>query len=268
MAIVINGSGTITGVSAGGLPDASVVTADIANDAITLLKMEGGTDGQIITYDASGDPVRVGPGTDGQVLTSTGAGSPPAFEAAAASGSNGWKFISETVASNDATVNITAGITSTYDKYMISITNLDPVDDDEEFRMKFSADGGSSYRESGNDYRWSISSYGVGSARDDHLSTTTAYINILAGTGSNESVGNASTRCSDVIIMLSAPASTVNKPMITWTGGMHATGNEPLTLQGMGFYTAGLEIINAVEFYFEAGNVNTGNFALYGLVNV
>ena len=45
--------------------------------------MAGGTDGQIITYDASGDPVAVGPGTDGQVLTSTGAGSPPAFETAA-----------------------------------------------------------------------------------------------------------------------------------------------------------------------------------------
>jgi len=55
----------------------------IADDAITLAKMAGGTDGQIITYDASGDPVAVGPGSDGEVLTSTGAGSPPAFEAAA-----------------------------------------------------------------------------------------------------------------------------------------------------------------------------------------
>jgi len=63
--------------------DLSIDTAHIANDQITLAKMEGATDGQIITYDASGDPVRVGPGTDGQVLTSTGAGSPPAFEAAA-----------------------------------------------------------------------------------------------------------------------------------------------------------------------------------------
>jgi len=53
----------------------------IADNAVTLAKMAGGTDGQIITYDASGDPVAVGPGTDGQVLTSTGAGSPPAFEA-------------------------------------------------------------------------------------------------------------------------------------------------------------------------------------------
>jgi len=63
--------------------DGSIDTAHIADNQITLAKMAGGTDGQIITYDASGDPVAVGPGTDGQVLTSTGAGSPPAFEDAA-----------------------------------------------------------------------------------------------------------------------------------------------------------------------------------------
>ena len=43
--------------------------------------MASGTDGNIISYDASGNPVAVATGTDGQVLTSTGAGSPPAFEA-------------------------------------------------------------------------------------------------------------------------------------------------------------------------------------------
>ena len=58
----------------------------IADNAVALAHMAHGTDGQIITYDASGAPVAVGPGTDGQVLTSTGAGSPPAFEAIPASG--------------------------------------------------------------------------------------------------------------------------------------------------------------------------------------
>ena len=48
--------------------------------------LDDGTDGQIITYDANGNPVTVGPGTDGQVLTSTGAGSPPAFEDIPAAG--------------------------------------------------------------------------------------------------------------------------------------------------------------------------------------
>ena len=59
----------------------SVGTSELIDNGVTLAKMAGGTDGQIITYDASGDPVAVGPGKDVQVLTSTGAGSPPAFEA-------------------------------------------------------------------------------------------------------------------------------------------------------------------------------------------
>ena len=78
-----SGSGNITVNRPTVLTAGDIITADIADNAVTLAKMAGGTDGQIITYDASGDPVAVGPGTDGQVLTSTGAGSPPAFEAAA-----------------------------------------------------------------------------------------------------------------------------------------------------------------------------------------
>ena len=60
-------------------------TAAIADDAVTTAKLAAGTDGHVITYDASGNPTTVGPGTDGQVLTSTGAGSPPAFETLPAS---------------------------------------------------------------------------------------------------------------------------------------------------------------------------------------
>jgi hypothetical protein len=60
--------------------DATVSTAKLADDAVTLAKMASGTDGNIISYDASGNPVAIATGNDGQVLTSTGAGSPPAFE--------------------------------------------------------------------------------------------------------------------------------------------------------------------------------------------
>ena len=62
----------------------TIATAMIADDAITLAKMAGGTDGNLITYDASGDPAHVAAGSSGQVLTSQGAGSVPVFAAAAA----------------------------------------------------------------------------------------------------------------------------------------------------------------------------------------
>ena len=63
------------------LTDANITTAKVNDNAITLAKMASGTDGNIISYDASGNPVAIATGSDGQVLTSTGAGSPPAFEA-------------------------------------------------------------------------------------------------------------------------------------------------------------------------------------------
>ena len=66
------------------IADSAVSTAKIADNAITLAKLAGGTDGNIISFDASGDPVAIATGTDGQVLTSAGAGSPPAFEAVSA----------------------------------------------------------------------------------------------------------------------------------------------------------------------------------------
>ena len=94
--------------------DGSIDTAHIADDQITLAKMAAGTDGQIITYDANGDPVAVGPGTDGQVLTSTGAGSPPAFEDVPAGGAtinnataNELVTVASTTTQLDAEANLT-----------------------------------------------------------------------------------------------------------------------------------------------------------------
>jgi hypothetical protein len=52
----------------------------VADNAITLAKLAGGTDGNIISYDTSGNPVAVATGSDGQVLTSSGAGAVCAFE--------------------------------------------------------------------------------------------------------------------------------------------------------------------------------------------
>jgi hypothetical protein len=87
-AITVGGTNIVTGslittlgtISAGVWQGTAIASAYIADNSITLAKLAGGTDGTIITFDAAGDPVAVGPGSDGQVLTSTGAGSPPAFE--------------------------------------------------------------------------------------------------------------------------------------------------------------------------------------------
>ena len=95
---------------------------DIEDDAISLAKLAGGTDGNIISYDASGNPVAIATGNDGQVLTSTGAGSPPAFEAASSTTIN--NNADNRVITGSGTANTLEGeSTLTYDG-----TNLDLAD--------------------------------------------------------------------------------------------------------------------------------------------
>ena len=72
-------SGVMTNVT--GLPEAGLL-----DNAVTLAKMAGGTDGNLITYDTSGDPAFVTTGTADQVLTSNGAGAAPTFKDASAGG--------------------------------------------------------------------------------------------------------------------------------------------------------------------------------------
>jgi hypothetical protein len=88
-AMQISSGGVVTFVAVPLFPNNTIETADIQDDAvttakipdnaITLAKLAGGTDGNIISFDASGDPVAIVTGDAGQVLTSAGTGAPPTF---------------------------------------------------------------------------------------------------------------------------------------------------------------------------------------------
>ena len=70
--------------STGEVSEVQVATAMIADDAVSLAKIAAGTDGELITWDASGDPAVVGAGTSGHYLKSQGAGSVPVFASVSA----------------------------------------------------------------------------------------------------------------------------------------------------------------------------------------
>ena len=77
---VATGSAAQVLTSAGAGQPPAFANATVPDNAITLAKMASGTDGNIISYDTSGNPVAVATGNDGQVLTSAGAGAIPTFE--------------------------------------------------------------------------------------------------------------------------------------------------------------------------------------------
>ena len=56
-------------------------TVNPPDDSVGLSQMASGTDGNVITFDASGNPAYVATGSSGQVLTSAGAGAAPTFAA-------------------------------------------------------------------------------------------------------------------------------------------------------------------------------------------
>ena len=89
-ASIVDSTGSSDGVTTAKLATSAVTTAKVADDAITLAKMAGGTDGNLITYDANGDPAYVATGSAGQVLTSAGADAPPTFATLSAGAYNDW----------------------------------------------------------------------------------------------------------------------------------------------------------------------------------
>ena len=89
-----------------------ITNALMADDAIGLAEMASGTDGNIITYDASGNPAVVASGTAGHFLKSQGANTVPVFAAAA-----GGKVLqvvgmnTTTVATNNTSTYADTGVT-------------------------------------------------------------------------------------------------------------------------------------------------------------
>ena len=77
---------TSTSLNQGALANDFVTEAMMANDAIGLPELKSGTDGELITWDSSGNPTAVAVGTSGHFLKSQGAGNVPVFAEVSAGG--------------------------------------------------------------------------------------------------------------------------------------------------------------------------------------
>ena len=129
-----------------GVPDIATGFKVGGTAGVPVNNLRTGTDGELITWDASGDPATVAVGTATHVLTSNGVGAAPTFQAAAAGGA--WTFISATTCSGETEVDFT--LTSTYKTYIIVLSAVGGTIGS--FLMRLSTDGGSSF-DTGDNYR-------------------------------------------------------------------------------------------------------------------
>jgi hypothetical protein len=140
---------TITG-GGSGVPNLEAGFKVGGTAGVPVTELRTGTDGELITWDASGDPATVAVGTSTHVLTSNGAGAAPTFQAAAGGGA--WTFINKTTVSAAALITIT-GFTNTYDHHVLVIPGCQTGD--AVYQMQLSTDAGVSY-ETGSNYAYNV----------------------------------------------------------------------------------------------------------------
>jgi hypothetical protein len=143
MAITINGTGSITGLTAGGLPDGSVTNADLEYT-----------------------------GTSGQVLTSQGSGSAPQWATLPA---GGYTFLAAGTVSGNASVTVT-GIPTSAQQIIIPFRSMS---NNEGTARKIKLNVGSGSVDTGSNYTYSVGAEGVGftsaNNQNHYLVTPTAF---------------------------------------------------------------------------------------------
>jgi len=231
------------------IADGIISEAKMANDAISLTELKAGTDGEIISWDASGNPVAVGVGSDGQVLTSTGAGSPPAFEA----GNPSLLYsTASTVDTGTLTISSTY-ITSTHRWYKIYLSGKMKTDD-VTLRMRYSI-GGSDVTSG-----YSHDNAEIGADSNTTSQGSAAYINI----NHVNNIGNNSNEPFSAVIDFLNPSSTT---LTTTTQGQISFGDASDGWRSeivSGRRNDGTQAHNGITFYPSSGDFEEYALAVYG----
>jgi hypothetical protein len=112
--VLTNTSGTASSLTAGNVTTnanlTGVVTSSgnataIADKALAIAKLADGTDGELITWNASGVIAAVAVGTEDYVLTSNGSGAAPTFQAAAGGPTEATQAVQEEDTPGSSTAN-------------------------------------------------------------------------------------------------------------------------------------------------------------------
>ena len=197
----------------------------------------------------------VAPSTSGNVLTSNGS-----TWTSAAGASGGLVFLQGVTASNDATVNITTGMDSTYETYLLLLNNVIPVTDGTQLFLRTSSDGGSSFDSSAGNYRWAQYREGDGGSSSSRSASDTE----IELTDSSQPPGSAAGESTSGTIYIYHPSNTA-QTCIGYDMSYMASSGSIIRTGGAGLRTSAADV-DAVQLLFASGNVESGEINLYGIV--
>ena len=173
----------------------------------------------------------------------------------------GLVFISGTTISNVASVAFT-GIDSTYDTYVFMLNNIVPASDGVHLKMRTSTDGGSSFDNTSGDYDYRSAAINDSGTFESTGSTSSGTMTLSQGTSN---LGSASGESVSSIVYLFQPSNSSLFTTMSYTGTAIYSNGSMRPQFGSGARMAA-EDVDAVQFFMNSGNLESGVISMYGVV--
>jgi hypothetical protein len=172
--------------------------------------------------------------------------------------------IATQTASSSASISFTSGIDSTYKEYIFYFVNIHPQTDDKNFHFNMSIDGGSNYnvtktttfyegyhKEDGSDSGLQYNTY-------VDLAQSTDFQPLAYNVG-----GDSDESCSGTLHLFNPSSTTFVKHYISRFNAYNS-GNYSVDQFSAGYGNT-TSAVNAIQFKFVSGNIDSGQILLFGL---
>ncbi len=255
----ITTSGTISlGTSAAGTILANITGSSavpIGTSVSAVLDSAIGSTQGMIAYRGASSWSGLAPGNSGQVLTTQGGSSNPVWK------NESLTFIQTLTASNSAGIYF-LNIPSGYDQYVVRITHAIPATNSVNLTTQVSNNNGSSYISV--NYAWSSSINSVAGAGASGVNANASDASFSL-TGTTPMFGGSQGFSGEITYAgLSASGPGVQ---VWWHGSFYHDTPVDVYITGGGRQTSVGPPFNAISFGFTAGNITSGTFSLYGVMN-
>lgn len=175
-------------------------------------------------------------------------------------------LLSTATASASSSIEFTNGIDSTYDIYKWEFINIQPSTSNQWFRMNLSIDGGSNYNVT------KTSTHFRTWHHEADTSTTLIYYfdgDLAQSTASqilNTETGNGSDNSTVGTLYLYNPSSTTFVKHYMSTFNTLYNDADSYTMNNfVGGYANTTSAVDAIQFNFASGNINSGTIKMYGI---
>ena len=174
-------------------------------------------------------------------------------------------LISEQTASSSSAISFTSGIDSTYKEYIFKLINIHPATNSVGFQFNFSVDSGSNYNVT------KTSTFFTTQNREDDAGTGFEYVpslDLAQSTGYQrivDDVGNDNDQCFSGTLHLFSPSDTTFVKHFLYTGN-EVVQNDISKQNFVAGYGNTTSAIDAIQFQFTSGNIDSGTFKMYGVV--